>query len=1485
MEHEAQYGSIEEVESRDDSHQIAAFKRTSVVLLLLCGTIAGAGLFVMGQHAAVGGGASVFDIQSQDDDVLPAPAPEAETDAPAEAVADGEAAPALCPLGQEGLVGAECADCPVARYKEADGATMCDSCPAGKTNDVPGASYAASCGSCTTGHFCPEGEPPQKWTECAGGGSVDTGVTRQGSATEDVSCDNCVLGKNTLRSNSADPCFKMTDLDGDGLYDRIPTGWEHGMPFDERESPPSGGEFDKCPFDVDNDIDGDGICGGVPPLASWREHLEEHGEAFYTPGGWHVDQCPFDANNNADKDRKCDKGGSVVDNKMVNSVEDDNVVSWDFYSKSAGLVGWADKQEQFEIAHDADDVLPALDERRFLFDERVMEICEKSVDVVEAMFSITRGRFDWTEMPCKELTDAEVDAGLKREPCPQESVHTMYAERAVLVAAWETEKDEEYRTAQWDVIQKFDLSIVDEKDKVAMHAHNAKHAVHVLEAEADKLQKELSNKKILAAIAEDESAANNDLSTLSQKLTQKLKQIKTQQKLLPGAIATMQLKNFLPPTCEKLCLDHNLVCEIGQIVERFVPDPCEAADADDSCVPSAKATARDQAEEKIAAVRENLHQLLKEREEREMWYEQARIKSEAIGDEKERDEHVVTKRAGELKGDLKKWQTKIEAAEGEKKALEAQLSTCNPVNEGVDAQRKKIRDDKITDEIAIVNGELSGLNLRRNELKAAIKSAKDNEQEDKLRVNLELKALIDHEIEALGLETENLEHARTGCMDQAEDSSSNLQCRCGAPKVEDVVSVEEWSGDEVCTTCFARSSTAASTGMMGAGFKVKKNTVRFAMQGNQALGNFVKLTILDKGQPRVIGKMPGQKVLEGRPSFQETVSNHGHLREADGEEEEPLWYPVEWDLSEYVGRDAYVQVAHMQANDAMFIDEFEFFNDHTGCLPTCMAIRDGVCNNDETCFYFENDVTPYIEVKSTGHGTGQFCRASTGGGTELGGGISHMGYDYADWTDEHPDIITLLAERAQMVLDHDKEKADWMQKEKDRGKTTDWMMNSSEMSAELAKIDAKWEEKYIKKDKEISDKRREIKDLANGFEKTKDEQIALMAATYVTQCTAQQAIFDMDMNEEDEDGNMVYQDDDQWDAAMAVHTDLIASLPDVRKGIQEIRKQAQDEFEALVGEDSGWAGSTMDFLSIRKLPRCFNLEMRGSHYAISLPAKGSTLWAYEPEPSLGNGSVDGVHCVFNSIKPRCLAISKGSAGFEKNMRATCKEDLFEGTCYNQCERFFCSSDYDKDGNGNNDQNDRDACGKDDGESPGAFDRCANCCGRLNSGEGWSSCLTRRRRRRLREAVKTFNAEGDEDHHYSRHECAEACLSSDGCIAFDTREGACIISSDCHSHDGQGEGDGFRTGKWYVKLGTPNADLGLPDVIKPKKRRVRKNKPSAYEKTDEEKTEDIVAAMDEIRESDMSATEQHEALLEQEADRVEVSGDDTNKVTGAVDVQV
>merc|ERR1719364_317793 len=100
---------------------------------------------------------------------------------------------------------------------------------------------------------------------------------------------------------------------------------------------------------------------------------------------------------------------------------------------------------------------------------------------------------------------------------------------------------------------------------------------------------------------------------------------------------------------------------------------------------------------------------------------------------------------------------------------------------------------------------------------------------------------------------------------------------------------------EVCSTCFA-ANKRGMTGLMGTSFKLKKSTVRFALLGEPSVTNFVKLTILDKGTALIAGKMPGPRLTEGRPYFQESVSNKLPV-DAEGNVGEPQWYPVEWDVS------------------------------------------------------------------------------------------------------------------------------------------------------------------------------------------------------------------------------------------------------------------------------------------------------------------------------------------------------------------------------------------------------------------------------------------------------------------------------------------------------------------------------------------------------------------------------------------------------------
>merc|ERR1719163_741966 len=403
----------------------------------------------MGQHAAAShSAAEVADVATYF----------AQDEAAAEGEALEEALEEIvgkdCPAGTQANAAkfnAECSACPAGKHKMYDGKTMCADCPGGTFAEDEG--RVVPCDDCDTGFWSNPGAIEcRAFTECPN----TAGVKMAGTPSSDVRCDNCQYGYNTLASDYSSPCFQMSDLDGDGLFDRLPPAWEDGMEFNTRETPPSGGEFDPCPFDEYNDKDGDGICDGVAPLAFWKPHLEENSPQYYPRGAWRVDQCPQDPDNNADKDRKCD-----------NLSEDDKVITWDFYANS--LEGWTDKQESFEV-NVVDEEVPQLDARRFVFDERVVEVCEKGKDSVEAMFSITRGRYDWTE------TD--------------ERIVEMYKQLQRLQDLREAEKDERWRAQYKEDIAAFELEIVDAKDKVRYEAHVAKK--HEIDLAKDDLPPEIA---------------------------------------------------------------------------------------------------------------------------------------------------------------------------------------------------------------------------------------------------------------------------------------------------------------------------------------------------------------------------------------------------------------------------------------------------------------------------------------------------------------------------------------------------------------------------------------------------------------------------------------------------------------------------------------------------------------------------------------------------------------------------------------------------------------------------------------------------------------------------------------------------------------------------------------------------------------------------------------------------------------------------------
>merc|ERR1711988_1110247 len=98
--------------------------------------------------------------------------------------------------------------------------------------------------------------------------------------------------------------------DNDGLYDRFiyndlrHVGWRARKlrrrpffafnDFDKREVPGTGGAYDRCPFDPENDVDSDKICAEETPLKFAHFVDAEPKGKFYTEGGSREDKCPLD---------------------------------------------------------------------------------------------------------------------------------------------------------------------------------------------------------------------------------------------------------------------------------------------------------------------------------------------------------------------------------------------------------------------------------------------------------------------------------------------------------------------------------------------------------------------------------------------------------------------------------------------------------------------------------------------------------------------------------------------------------------------------------------------------------------------------------------------------------------------------------------------------------------------------------------------------------------------------------------------------------------------------------------------------------------------------------------------------------------------------------------------------------------------------------------------------------------------------------------
>lgn len=293
------------------------------------------------------------------------------------------------------------------------------------------------------------------------------------------------------------------------------------------------------------------------------------------------------------------------------------------------------------------------------------------------------------------------------------------------------------------------------------------------------------------------------------------------------------------------------------------------------------------------------------------------------------------------------------------------------------------------------------------------------------------------------------------------------------------------------------------------------------------------------------------------------------------------------------------------------------------------------------------------------------------------------------------------------------------------------------------------------------------------------------------------------------------------------------------------------ESTGLLGKN-GWVGSNVDSLGLDHLPRCLYIKLgvaapvSGSDaptpfFTISIEQDSDINWQYMPDTSIHSKGMDsgreekgGTHCIYHTLKPRCMDYSKPTLIFAKSKATTCKANVLqpgnEISCIEQCVRMFCATETHSK---HQHHPDSEQCGAKD-----AFDSCAVCCDSLNDNESGHSCHTRRRLeealdepRRATEqdsaadaadatvaVVETAAHKAKQDEmFFTEAECAEECLSTIGCLAYDTKDGSCTISDQCEEGD---EADGFQTGKWMVRVGLTKADLGIKEEKKKRKKKKR-----------------------------------------------------------------
>jgi hypothetical protein len=245
-------------------------------------------------------------------------------------------------------------------------------------------------------------------------------------------------------------------------------------------------------------------------------------------------------------------------------------------------------------------------------------------------------------------------------------------------------------------------------------------------------------------------------------------------------------------------------------------------------------------------------------------------------------------------------------------------------------------------------------------------------------------------------------------------------------------------------------------------------------------------------------------------------------------------------------------------------------------------------------------------------------------------------------------------------------------------------------------------------------------------------------------------------------------------------------------------------------ENGNIAPARTDYLSAEVIPRCLNMGMRGSHMAIWVAdqeldqADPTRVFAYYPEKDLS----DDAHCVYKTLKPRCVDFTKPAGAFQKLKRTQCRIDAYSPTCFDQCYSIHCPAE----------DTMKDHCGKSK-----AFQDCATCCD--NNDNVASGCF--RRRRRL-----GANMGPSGDAKYKDSECAAACLNwvdPQPCIGYYLDEGACFLTTYCDNAPRdkmsaeQAEHGDWERGTWQILSSLEAEDLSTLPIKDVKRKRKRKNK--------------------------------------------------------------